>query len=120
MISDLQALADRRSSKPSRVNNADLPAGANMYYYCQLCEHVADILPEEHEHSPRQYCSACQKLIDAGWSEAEKRFVVYEDVTCPSCGGSGKGVYDYYLKRRRKCSRCNGNQKITVKAEKAI
>ena len=31
------ALNERRENKPNKIDNASLPAGAPMYYYCISC-----------------------------------------------------------------------------------
>lgn len=105
MLADLKT-RQQENAAVRRVNNADLPAGSPMHYYCKLCKAETDVLPEEHDERPRQYCTPCQDMVNAGWNGTE--FAVYESVTCPECNGNGLGVYDYYLKRRRRCSRCNG------------
>lgn len=108
MVAGLTARREESKKQP-KVSNNDLPAGAPMHYYCNLCWALTDVLPEDHEESPRRYCGSCQQMVDAGWSDVEQSFIIYERQTCPSCGGSGLGVYDYYLKRRRRCSNCNGS-----------
>lgn len=114
MKSDVELLAERKeaNSKIPRVHNAELPAGSPMHYYCQLCGVETDVLPEEHPSPPTKFCYPCQKMMDAGWSESEQKFIKYENVVCFGCGGSGLGVYDYYLKRRRKCYQCNGTRRV--------
>ncbi len=63
----LAALADRRANKPKKIDNASLPAGASMYYYCVACGHTADVLPESHRFGPKKLCGECQALKDLGW-----------------------------------------------------
>lgn len=65
----LKALAERRAAQQSRIDNASLPAGAPMYYYCISCGHTADVLSEGHWGSPRRLCEECQALKDLGWLE---------------------------------------------------
>ena len=115
----LDDLSDRieANARMERVNNADLPAGSPMHYYCQLCKALADVLPEEHDCSPAKYCVPCEEMVLNDFDPRTKKFVVTEAITCTQCGGSGLGVYDYYLRRRRRCCRCGGNCKIKVTRE---
>ena len=65
----LNALADRRANMPDQINNADLPAGSPMYFYCNTCGHVSDTKPETFTDAPNHTCVECQALIDLGWME---------------------------------------------------
>lgn len=66
----LAELAQRRANRPEKIDNARLPAGASMYYYCRTCGHQADVLPEGwFIHPPRTLCAECQALADLGWLE---------------------------------------------------
>lgn len=111
----VQALKKRQEENKNkkRIDNSSLYAGSPMYYYCRLCFlHIAT-LPETHDGPSPKYCDDCQELLDAGWSESEKRFIDYVYETCKSCRGSGKTSYrDYYTKRPRNCSECHGEGKI--------
>lgn len=110
-VEALEALQKRkkRASEKRKIDNTSLHAGSPMFYYCRLCNLLADTLPETHSRSPKEYCYECQPLIDAGWSDEEQQFIEYTNVTCSECGGSGKTSYnDYYTKRPRNCSNCGG------------
>ena len=63
----LRKLQKRRKNQPEQINDALLPAGAPMHYYCQSCGALADTLPESHTSLPKKLCSDCQKLKDLGW-----------------------------------------------------
>ncbi len=65
----LAALYDRRANKPTRVDNASLPAGAPMYFYCILCGHQAAVLPEDYLTPPPKLCGECAALKELGWIE---------------------------------------------------
>ena len=65
----LQKLAERRQTKPEHVDNGRLPAGSPMYFYCLICSHLADTLPESFIGRPAQLCKECQALKTAGWLE---------------------------------------------------
>lgn len=65
----LQALEERRANQPEQINNASLPAGSPMYYYCISCGHHADTLPEAHASTPQTLCDECQALQNLGWLE---------------------------------------------------
>jgi len=65
------ALKARRetNAKATKIDNASLPAGAPMYYYCISCGSIADILSELHLNPPRKLCRECQAMKDMGWLE---------------------------------------------------
>jgi hypothetical protein len=65
----LQALDARRADKPKQIDNSSLYAGSSMYYYCKVCGHISDVLPESYFGRPRQLCGECQALKDCGWLE---------------------------------------------------
>lgn len=65
----LEALKKRRENQPEKINNALLPAGSPMYYYCKACGHLAEELPESHLSAPKKLCNECQALKDLGWLE---------------------------------------------------
>lgn len=70
----LAALAQRKANVPPQINNASLYAGSPMYFYCQLCGHQSDVVPELYIPShnyPKKYCAACQPIVDAGWLDEE-------------------------------------------------
>lgn len=52
----------RENEKKARINNADLPAGYPMYYYCRGCGVLVATLPEEHLNAPPKYCDDCEDL----------------------------------------------------------
>jgi hypothetical protein len=70
MLTDdaLAALAKRKalSQAATRIDNASLPAGAPMYFYCQECGDLAAVLPEGFTQRPPRFCSPCQRLAEAG------------------------------------------------------
>jgi len=64
------ALNERRENKPNKIDNASLPAGAPMYYYCISCGHLSDTKPENWViGSVKKLCSECQAMKDLGWLE---------------------------------------------------
>lgn len=65
----LDALHQRRENQPEQINNAQLPAGAPMYFYCINCGHLADTLPETYTSIPRKLCDECGAMKDLGWLE---------------------------------------------------
>ena len=69
--SALKKLEERRkqSSTEEQINNASQPEGSFMYYYCNLCGCLAEVLPELHNKPPKKLCDECQALEDAGWLE---------------------------------------------------
>ncbi len=72
----LDALRERKRQAEiaGRINNANLRAGSPMYYYCDLCGLLADKLPETHVAIPKQYCAACQEMLDRGYSPSLGKF----------------------------------------------
>ena len=64
----LAALAKRKklSKAATRIDNASLPAGAPMYFYCQECGDLAAVLPEGFTQRPPRFCPLCQRLFEAG------------------------------------------------------
>ena len=64
----LAALAKRKalSQAATRIDNASLPAGAPMYFYCQECGDLAAVLSEGFTQRPPRFCAPCQRLVEAG------------------------------------------------------
>ena len=68
----LQALAERRQENAAKekIDNANLPAGSSMYYYCISCGGLADVKNEGwFLYPPKKLCDECQALKDLGWLE---------------------------------------------------
>jgi hypothetical protein len=65
----LKALDARREHPPERIDNASLPAGSPMYFYCRSCGAPADEKPEDYVDEVRRLCPACQHMEDMGWLE---------------------------------------------------
>lgn len=55
----LRALQARLANPPKQINNNALYAGSSMYFYCALCGHLADMLPESYACVPKKHCEAC-------------------------------------------------------------
>ena len=68
-IEALNQLKERKSNQPKKIDNGQLYAG--MYFYCRICGHLCDTLPESYVTKPREYCKECQTLIDKGWVSRE-------------------------------------------------
>lgn len=64
----LAALTKRKqlSAAATRIDNADLPAGSPMYFYCQECGDLAAVLSEGFTQRVPRFCSPCQRLFEAG------------------------------------------------------
>lgn len=54
------------NAKRGRIDNAALPAGAPMFYYCRFCGAQTETLPESHNKAPRVTCEACEVLVAHG------------------------------------------------------
>lgn len=66
----LQKLHERRKNPPQKIDDASLPAGSPMHYYCISCGYLADTLPESWFMGlPKKLCPECQELKDLGWLE---------------------------------------------------
>lgn len=66
----LKALKERQNNPPKEIDNASLYAGSPMYYYCESCGHLADVLPESDFSSrPKELCKDCQTMKYSGWLE---------------------------------------------------
>lgn len=65
----LRALIVRRETNKGikRVNNASLPAGSPMYFYCITCGLV--MVEPEGYLSRSKTCSECGALKELGWLE---------------------------------------------------
>lgn len=65
----LAALEHRQANRPERIRNdtLPLPAGSPMYFYCRVCGHESDVMPENYTSNPRSVCTECQLLVDNGW-----------------------------------------------------
>jgi hypothetical protein len=64
-----EALERRQAenAEKTKIDNASLPAGSPMHYYCRVCGGLSDVLPEEHISAPRRLCAPCQEMKDKGW-----------------------------------------------------
>jgi hypothetical protein len=67
----LAALAKRRSlNQPKVIDNASLPAGSPMYYYCHVCDALVAVKDESwYRDPPPKLCSECFELKEAGLIE---------------------------------------------------
>lgn len=63
----LIAFKKRKDNPPEHINNASLYAGSPMYFYCMMCGHESDVLPESYLCTPKHLCTECQKMKDMGW-----------------------------------------------------
>jgi hypothetical protein len=64
----LEAFEERKKNNPSEKqrNNASLPAGSPMFFYCKHCGCETDVLPESYIGRPKVRCDACADLIQRG------------------------------------------------------
>jgi hypothetical protein len=66
----LAKFAERKANAPEKIDNAQLPAGSPMYYYCGLCGVLVAVKPEDWwEDPPPKLCSECTELKEAGLIE---------------------------------------------------
>ena len=56
----------KANEKVKRIDNASLPAGAPMTYYCAYCRDHTETLPESHMSRPKTVCDPCQVLVNHG------------------------------------------------------
>jgi hypothetical protein len=62
-------LKERRDNQPEQIDNVQLPAGADLYFYCKSCGHLADQKPELYVTPVKKLCDECQAMQDLGWLE---------------------------------------------------
>ena len=60
------------ASEIEKIENADIPAGSPMYFYCRHCGIPTEVLPEDYVFPPMRECSQCQGLKNEGWLEGAK------------------------------------------------
>lgn len=65
----VEALRLRRLHPPKKVNDATLPAGSPMHFYCISCGALADVKDELYTTTPARLCGECQAMQDLGWLE---------------------------------------------------
>lgn len=65
----LRAVAERKTrNAPLMIENASLPAGSPMYYYCHGCSALVAVKPEEwYLDPPPKHCPECLPLAQRGW-----------------------------------------------------
>ena len=65
----MRDLAKRKAKakKDGRVNNASLPAGACMYYYCYGCGLESDVRGEGDFSPVEHHCPPCREMKEKGW-----------------------------------------------------
>jgi hypothetical protein len=71
----LAALGERRKRMmhEGHIDNSELYAGSDMYYYCKYCGILSDQLPETWWlNPPSRICDHCQTLIEFGWHDGER------------------------------------------------
>lgn len=75
MSTALQQFAQRRllAVKIEKINNADLPTGSPMYFYCRHCGIPTEVLPEDYVFPPTTECSQCKGLKSEGWLEEARQ-----------------------------------------------
>lgn len=71
----LRELQHRLASQPRQINNNMLYAGSPMYFYCVMCGHLADILPESYMCVPKKHCKACVAVKAAHPGVSERTLV---------------------------------------------
>jgi hypothetical protein len=66
---ELAALAKRKKvNTPKMIDNASLPAGSSMYYYCKACDALVAVKPESwFLDPPPKHCQDCLPLKVLGW-----------------------------------------------------
>jgi hypothetical protein len=61
----LDKLTERLKNVPEQINNSTLYAGSPMYFYCRLCNWLADVKPESYSDRPRSHYKECEELKKA-------------------------------------------------------
>lgn len=57
-----------------KYSNTNHSSGPSVYYFCKVCNMMADLLPKDHPSKPREYCPECQGMIDHGYSPEKNAF----------------------------------------------
>lgn len=65
----LEGLRTRRATSPPKLDNAALPAGSPMFFYCLACGYVSDQKPELYVTEVKKLCAECAALKACGWLE---------------------------------------------------
>lgn len=66
----LAGLRERRANRPEKIDDAKLPAGSPMHFYCISCGWLAEQKPENwYRHLPRKLCPECEAMKELGWLE---------------------------------------------------
>lgn len=55
-----------KNASRTRINNASLPAGSPMYFYCRHCLAHTDARPELYVTQPVTICEPCKALERLG------------------------------------------------------
>lgn len=61
------ALAQRKANRPKQIDNGSLRAGSPMYFYCNTCGALSDVLPENFISRPSHICTPCKYMKEQGW-----------------------------------------------------
>jgi hypothetical protein len=65
----------RKDNLGKQVDNARLPAGSNMYYYCHGCGVQTDVKPEGWwQDPPPKHCEDCKALVDEGLLDGSRSY----------------------------------------------
>lgn len=56
----------KKENEGKEINNASLPAGSPMYFYCNACSAHVATLPENYVTPPPRHCAACKELVRLG------------------------------------------------------
>lgn len=52
----------KKENEGKQIDNASLPAGSPMYYYCKFCGEHTETLAESHWSAPKTTCDPCNAL----------------------------------------------------------
>lgn len=71
----LRGLQMRIASQPTKVNNNAQYAGSPMWFYCDMCGHLSDKLPESYACVPKKHCAPCLEVKAAHPGVSERTLV---------------------------------------------
>jgi hypothetical protein len=58
----------KQANAPKKIDNASLPAGSPMYYYCHGCDTLLAVKEESwYRDPPPKLCDECASLKERGW-----------------------------------------------------
>lgn len=80
----IKRLGERRANRPEQIDNSRLYAGSPMHFYCTMCGHQSDVLPESYVTRPRRQCAECMDLRRINPEFTEQTLIEMADASMKS------------------------------------